>query len=356
MLRSFRIRNFRCLEDLEIPNLARVNLFVGDNDAGKTALLEGLFAHLSQANPINLLTLKAFRGSSLVLGETLWQEFFTGFDDSREIISSSVDSDGNERTNKITAAPTIQVTIALQALQTSTGEVAARIAGKQISYRPLRAEYKGPGMESPVENELMLDPNTVFAQKQNIPADLQGYFFSTAGPPGAQTVANHLSELLVRRQDGDVLALAKAIDERINELSVASPKGSAEVFVSLGEGPLVPLTLMGSGVLRAVGIGSSIPVHARGVILIDEVDSGIYYKRLADMWGILQETAKTCDVQIFASTHSAECVSAAVQAVPPDLQDADPLHVYRLVRGKRVPIPYDRDTLKPVAEFMAELR
>src|SRR6266852_3967603 len=99
MLRSFRIRNFRCLEDLEIPNLARVNLFVGDNDAGK-----------------------------------------------------------------------------------------------KISYRPLRAEYKGPGMESPVENELMLDPNTVFAQKQNIPADLQGYFFSTAGPPGAQTVANHLSE------------------------------------------------------------------------------------------------------------------------------------------------------------------
>ena len=42
MLRSFSVRNFRCLEDLEIHNLARVNLFVGDNDVGKTALLEAL--------------------------------------------------------------------------------------------------------------------------------------------------------------------------------------------------------------------------------------------------------------------------------------------------------------------------
>jgi len=58
MLKSFRVGNFRGLEDLELHDLARINLVVGNNDAGKTALLESLFVHLSQTNTANVVTLK----------------------------------------------------------------------------------------------------------------------------------------------------------------------------------------------------------------------------------------------------------------------------------------------------------
>ena len=44
MLRKFSVRNFRCLRKLEIEPLARVNLIVGENNVGKTALLEALFS------------------------------------------------------------------------------------------------------------------------------------------------------------------------------------------------------------------------------------------------------------------------------------------------------------------------
>ena len=42
MLESVRIRNFRNLVDLQIEGLDRVNLFTGQNNSGKTTLLEAL--------------------------------------------------------------------------------------------------------------------------------------------------------------------------------------------------------------------------------------------------------------------------------------------------------------------------
>ena len=94
MLKSFRSKNFRCLEDFEIDNLSRVNLLIGDNDTGKTALLEALFWHMAQAKIKKFVTVKAFRRSLASVDETFWQEFFTDFDDSREIQFWSVDASG----------------------------------------------------------------------------------------------------------------------------------------------------------------------------------------------------------------------------------------------------------------------
>lgn len=51
MLESVRIRNFRVFRDLEIDRLARINLFAGHNNSGKTTLLEALFLLSGGGNP-----------------------------------------------------------------------------------------------------------------------------------------------------------------------------------------------------------------------------------------------------------------------------------------------------------------
>ena len=60
MLRKFSVRNFRCLRELDIEPLARVNLIVGENNVGKTALLEALFLSLNPGNPEAPLGCKSF--------------------------------------------------------------------------------------------------------------------------------------------------------------------------------------------------------------------------------------------------------------------------------------------------------
>jgi len=41
-LRSFAVEGYRGIRELRLPDLERVHLFVGTNNAGKTALLEAL--------------------------------------------------------------------------------------------------------------------------------------------------------------------------------------------------------------------------------------------------------------------------------------------------------------------------
>ncbi len=58
--RNLRIRNFRGFKELELNNFSRVNLFVGKNATGKTAILESIFIHGGMYNPesafrVNLL-------------------------------------------------------------------------------------------------------------------------------------------------------------------------------------------------------------------------------------------------------------------------------------------------------------
>ena len=64
MYRSFRAKNFRCFKDLEVQDLARINLIAGMNNVGKTALLEAPLIHGSDQNPRIALALDGLRGLS----------------------------------------------------------------------------------------------------------------------------------------------------------------------------------------------------------------------------------------------------------------------------------------------------
>ena len=50
-LDSLRIRGFRAFDDLRLPRLGRVNLFVGKNNVGKSSILEALWLYASQGAP-----------------------------------------------------------------------------------------------------------------------------------------------------------------------------------------------------------------------------------------------------------------------------------------------------------------
>jgi AAA15 family ATPase/GTPase len=76
---SFKVKNFRGFESLEINNLSRVNLIAGLNNVGKTALLEALFLYGGAYNPALAITINNLRGIDTITIESATDKTPWGF-------------------------------------------------------------------------------------------------------------------------------------------------------------------------------------------------------------------------------------------------------------------------------------
>lgn len=55
MLEYIKVKNFRSIDNLEVESLRKVNIFVGENNCGKTTLLEAIYLNLNSLNPSSLM-------------------------------------------------------------------------------------------------------------------------------------------------------------------------------------------------------------------------------------------------------------------------------------------------------------
>jgi AAA15 family ATPase/GTPase len=49
-------------------------------------------------------------------------------------------------------------------------------------------------------------------------------------------------------------------------------------------------------------------------VMVDEIDNGLHHTTLVGIWRAVGEAARTSNTQIFATTHSWECIRAAEEA------------------------------------------
>ena len=129
-----------------------------------------------------------------------------------------------------------------------------------------------------------------------------------------------------------------AIEPRLKRLRYAKPKGSKRhlVYVDLGEGAMLPFTQLGQAFSRTLQIYCEIFANQPDIILIDEIENGLYYEGLGDFWKGLMAVLEDQNVQLFATTHSRECMEAACDAAKG--MKGDPLRYLRLDR--RVDDPF----------------
>ena len=86
MLERLHIKNFRALRDLEMDELARINLIGGRNNSGKTSLLEALFLLSTAGKPGGALDTNLIRTDG-ARDERLRRELVKILSDSKENIS-----------------------------------------------------------------------------------------------------------------------------------------------------------------------------------------------------------------------------------------------------------------------------
>ena len=76
----------------------------------------------------------------------------------------------------------------------------------------------------------------------------------------------------------------------------------------------LPLANMGEGIQRIFALALAMSTASNGYLLIDEFESGLHHSIQADVWRAVFKLAHEWNVQVFATTHSWDCVSAFQEA------------------------------------------
>jgi AAA15 family ATPase/GTPase len=104
------------------------------------------------------------------------------------------------------------------------------------------------------------------------------------------------------------------------------------------------------------GIALSLVNCEDGMLFIDEIESGLHYSVLPDVWKLIFKTAKDLNVQVFATTHSKDCIEAFTQAAIDDEESDGMLIRLESKNGAIKAKVFDEENLKTIARRDIEVR
>jgi predicted ATPase len=113
-----------------------------------------------------------------------------------------------------------------------------------------------------------------------------------------------------------LVELLREVDSRLSGIELLAPGGDrAELFVRLDSGiPMLPVALMGEGFQRCLELGAAVAAGDWPTMFIDEIENGMHHLVLEPLWRWIATMARRRNLQVFATTHSEECIHAACRA------------------------------------------
>jgi len=160
-----------------------------------------------------------------------------------------------------------------------------------------------------------------------------------------------------------VIEALQIIEPKVEALAFIPTNTSTEEvpFVNIGNDQPAPLRRFGDGMSRILRIILSVINAKGGLLLIDEFENGLHYSIQPRVWQLLMELATKLDVQVFATTHSWDCVKSFQQASE-EISELE-IFLFSLGRSMRkrdkglvIASEYNKDELRTVTQAQLEVR
>ena len=348
MIRSIEIKNFRGFKSLAIPNCQPINIIVGDSGTGKTALLEAIFLALSGNISVaprfraqRGLEGGVFQGDARQIEHALFEDLFNQLDDSNPI-EIRLNGDGADNRSVSVNFGTYNETIPFdgQSPPTLSGGIQfvwTNSSGRAFSASPT---ITPDGIRFPHQQESLPD-----------------YFYHPASITVPSTEnASRFSELSKKNLHLDFVRIFTEQYEWIEDLSIEIAGGVPLIHASIrGINEKIPVSLASGAVNRVISILLGPATRKHHVLLVDEIENGIYHKRHGAFWKGLSNLVRRQSGQMFVTTHSDEWLNAIVEDSAAKLDDVSLWRVVRSSNGPQVR-QYSGKSLRAGVQFGQEVR
>lgn len=307
MFKSVSIQNFRGIRRLDIKDLNTINVFVGDNATGKTAVLDAIYILINPNNPELPLKTNDWR-NIMPFTSSFWRSLFYDFDFNNEI-QLIAETTKDKREVSIKAKRSISDVVVSN--QSSNGEPKASsslekaVVGLDIVFQIDKSKYKS-AIEQKSLNEAKLDPDKSYEEQlqgnyQNSKTyaneiDLSAKFDAVNQEIGKEVMIDFLRKFKPEIEDIELDRFMKLL---IKDKSF----GNKRVY----------LNSYGDGMVRGLHMLLDILSKKSGITLIDEVENGLHWSKQEIVWQFVHALISERGQQLFITTHSREMVEHLYQ-------------------------------------------
>ncbi|HZM06782.1 MAG TPA: AAA family ATPase [Candidatus Saccharimonadales bacterium] len=368
MLKNITVEAYRGFRELSVEGLNRVNLFVGQNNSGKTSLLEAAQVIASEGNvgvllrslrrrgeiiPANELERNVeefdvshlFHGHAMKLGSAFKLEGFNGnlVSVSCEVIRAPQDMEAGQLgifdveggsplalSLRVGVAPSVNIPLS------ASGGIPVDLIRRRLGIEG------GPGILTGDLAEV--SPIRVVPTEGLESRSMSKLWDSVALTPDEPKVI-------------EALQIIEPRIEKIAFLGREAVRSSAGIVVKLKDSDMrLPIGSLGDGVIRLLSLSLSVIRATGGYLMVDEIDTGLHHSVMEGMWRMVIMTAKRLNVQVFATTHSQDCINSLghLYEIAPKLAAEVSLH--RLERGLPSTVRYGPDEISTAAQQEIEVR
>jgi AAA15 family ATPase/GTPase len=335
-LERLEIEAFRGISGLVLEDLAAVNIVVGANNTGKTSVLEAAALALHAENPREWVAIGRGRDEGLSSSAAAWSLF-----------------------------PGTSILTADLAMTAATHEVVLRasVEGKprkvEASATPFALDDGGK-LTFGIDVSVVTDDNSLpfvipFVAGTRIPKKMfQVCNVDTSTHRSTQTLVTALSYAIDRNQKQTAISMLRFFDPAVNDLDIVASDASFALRITHEHRGVVDLSSFGDGMRRSVAMALMLARASDGLLLIDEIETGIHPTALVPVFRQLLAAAKQANVQILATTHSIEAVDALAEAAT----DVTDIAAYRLHRrgGALKARRYEQERLKTIRKEGLDVR
>lgn len=340
MLKSLKITNYRGFEHYNLEPFRSVNLLVGKNNSGKTALLEAVHFLASGGNPTVLVS-AALRRGEVIVGRPEEEHYLdiSHFFSGHQVRSGTqlvLQGEGDRRRHVTIKA------VSLDEIESPGLFASARPPGPAMAMHIDSAELH----EKP--KTFFLSSRGAFAVEEGRPlrryhsfgeeSDIEAIPIQFIAPDSIEprSLSEMWNQVLLEGKEPDVIKAMQLLEPDIASIAFLTGESMyrfhnkrAGILASFGKDQRrLPLGSYGDGMRRLLALSISLIRSKGGYLVIDEIDTGFHYSIMGDMWRLVVQTAIDSGIQVFATTHSLDCLRGLATLIEyePGLQNSVSVH------------------------------
>ncbi len=343
ILQSIEIENFRCFRHSCFENFGQVNLIGGKNNAGKTALLEAI---LLQNEPTwaSVSFLQQMRGENPRIfterPELAWGNFFLKQDKNQGIklqgtydneYRVSIEITCEEKPKSFKNGVNSKQNGELVKIVDSTAMSEVGISTLTISSKYSDKEYN---------TEIAYNWEREVAMIKSVHPDFvkitnDTFLIPTGFKKSADSLAREFDKAKLNEDAAFVLSAFQIIDDSIKKIDVINlDPAEPRIHIYRDNEPPQPLNFFGDALNKIADLILRVVNNPNCTLLIDEIENGIHHDNQQEFWRMLIQLAVKKNVQIFATSHSAEMIGAFQAAAIANKQE-EKVRFIEMYKSKR---------------------